>query len=52
MSLVKQLDDDLKGLPDHTITYVLIGVAAVALIVAFTGNPTTKAIIAAWLIAP
>lgn len=52
MSLVKKLDDDLNGLPDQTISIVLVGVAIVAIIVALVGNPTTKAIVAAWLIAP
>lgn len=52
MSLVKKLDDDLAGMPDNTLTYILIGIAVVTVIIAFTGNPTTKAIVAAWLVAP
>lgn len=52
MSVVKQLDNDLKGAPDKTLTVILIVIAAVTVYVAFFANPTIKAIVAAWLIAP
>jgi len=52
MTLVKEIDRDLKGVPDRTLTWVLLGIGVFTIIMAFTGNPSTKAILAAWLIAP
>lgn len=52
MSIITSLDNDLKGLPNQTLTWVLVGIGILAIIIAFVGNPTTKAVLAAWLIAP
>jgi len=52
MSVLKQLNDDLKGAPDKTLTIILVIIAVITLYIAFFGNPTVKAVLAAWLIAP
>lgn len=52
MSVIKSLDNDLRGAPDKTLTVILVLIAAVTLYVAFFANPTLKAIVSAWLIAP
>lgn len=52
MSLIKEIDRDLEGLPNNALTWILAGIGVFAIIIAFVGNPSTKAILAAWLIAP
>jgi hypothetical protein len=52
MSLIKKIDDDLKGQPDTTITYILIGVAILATLIAVYGSPLLKVTAAIWFIAP
>lgn len=51
-NFITKLDKDLKGMPDTTLTYLLIGVAVVAVVIAIYGSPLLKAAAAAWLIAP
>lgn len=52
MSWILKIDKALAGQPDGILTLLLIGLAAVALLIAFMGNPTTKAAVAAWFILP
>jgi hypothetical protein len=52
MSWILRIDKALAGAPNDLLTLLLIGLAAVALLIAFTGNPTTKAAVAAWFILP
>ena len=49
---IKQLDDRLKGLPDSTLTVILIALGLFAIAVAIKGRPVFKAALAAWFIAP
>lgn len=49
---IKQLDDKLKGLPDSTLTIILIAIGFIAIAVALKGRPVVKAAFAAWFIAP
>lgn len=50
--IIKQLDKKLEGLPDKTLTVILIALGLFAIIVAIKGRPVSKAILAAWFIAP
>jgi len=52
MSWILRIDKALAGQPDGVLTLMLLGLAGVALVIAFTGNPTTKAAVAAWFILP
>lgn len=50
--LIKELDQQLEGLPDVALSWLLIGIAIFAVIVALYGRPVLKAALAAWFIAP
>lgn len=50
--LIRALDKKLEGLPDGALTILLVALALFALYVAMTGNPTSKALLAAWFIIP
>lgn len=52
MSWILKLNKTLAGAPNNVLTLLLIGLAAAALLVAFVGNPTAKAAVAAWFILP
>lgn len=52
MSWILRIDKALAGQPDTVLTLLLLGLAGAALLVAITGNPTTKAALAAWFILP
>lgn len=52
MSWILRIDKALAGAPNHVLTLLLIGLASVALFIAFTGNPTAKAAVAAWFLLP
>lgn len=49
---IKQVDEHLKGWPDHTLSVLLIVVAVVLVVVAIKGDATMKAIFAAWVLMP
>lgn len=49
---VTWLNDKLEGWPSSWLTWLLIGVALFAVVVAIKGKPVTKALVAAWMIAP
>lgn len=52
MSLLKQIDSKLKGEPENVLTFLLFGVAVVAVVIAVYGSPTLKAAATIWMIAP
>lgn len=52
MYFIQQLNKKLSGWPDSALTVLLIIAAMVAIAVALKANPTTKAFVAAWMIAP
>jgi len=50
--VISQLNESLKGLPDRTLTIMLIAVCLFGIVVAIWGPPILKAAVAAWFIAP
>lgn len=52
MSWLLKIDKALAGAPDQILTALLLGLAAVSLIVAFVGKPALKAAVAAWFLFP
>lgn len=50
--VIKQLDQKLQGLPDQTLSVILILLGIFAIVVAIKGRPVYKAALAAWFIAP
>lgn len=50
--LIQQLDQKLEGLPDQTLTVILIVLGLFAIMVALYARPVFKAALAAWFIAP
>lgn len=52
MSWILRLNTLLRGAPDTLLTWLLIGLAVVALLVAFYGKPVLKAAVAAWMLLP
>jgi hypothetical protein len=50
--IIKQLEQRLEGEPDNVLTLILLLIAAFTVIVALSGNPLVKAVVAAWFIAP
>lgn len=52
MSWITSLDKKLEGAPNSVLTIGLILAGIVAWIVAIFANPTTKAVVLAWMVAP
>lgn len=52
MSWILRIDKALAGAPNDVLTLLLIALAGVSLLVAFVGNPTAKAAVAAWFLLP
>ncbi|HEY7419300.1 MAG TPA: hypothetical protein VH593_29220 [Ktedonobacteraceae bacterium] len=52
MNFIRQIDAKLKGAPDNVLTVGLIIAGILAWIVAIYANPTTKALVLTWVIAP
>ena len=52
MSFLTKLDKILAGAPDQILTALLIGIAAISLLIAWRGQPAVKAFIAAWFLLP
>lgn len=50
--LIRELNQKLQGYPDRVLTLILYGLAALAVYVGTFGNSVTKAVLAAWFIAP
>lgn len=50
--IIRQLDKKLEGLPDQTLTALLIALGLFAFFVAAKGTPTVKAALVAWFVAP
>ena len=49
---IAQLNNKLQGLPDNTLTLLLLSLAGVLVIVAFTQPALVKAGVAAWVMLP
>jgi hypothetical protein len=52
MNFIKRLDEKLKGAPEGALTLILLGIAAIAIYIAFVGSPTVKAAAAIWFVMP
>lgn len=52
MSIVKEFDTKLAGLPDNILSFILVSIGLFAIGIAFFGSATFKAILAAWLLLP
>ena len=48
----EDLDRKLEGLPDRSVTIILILTGIVAWIIAFFGTPTLKVATLAWMVVP
>ena len=52
MSFITGLDKKLEGAPDAILTAGLILAGVFAIIIAIVGNPSLKALVLAWMVAP
>lgn len=52
MNFLENLDRKLKGLPERSLTTLLLIVGIIAIIVAVYGTPTLKAALVLWIVAP
>lgn len=52
MDWITNLDKKLEGAPNSVLTVGLIITGIVAWLVAIFANPTTKAVVLAWMVAP
>lgn len=50
--IIQELDRRLQGLPDSTLTVLLLAISVFGIIVALKGRAVYKAALAAWFIAP
>lgn len=52
MNFIDKLDKKLEGAPDAVLTAGLIFAGIVAWVIALFGNPSLKALVLAWMVAP
>lgn len=52
MGWYRDANASLKGLPDRTLTIVLLVAAVVLVAVALHGDPVVKGVVAAWVVFP
>ena len=50
--LAQRVERSLAGWPDHALTFLLFGLAALAVVVALFAPRTAKLAVAAWMAAP
>ena len=50
--IIQQLDRRLEGLPDQTLSCILVILGLLAIVIGLWGRPVYKAALAAWFIAP